>query len=250
MLCFQRLDLFDRDVKQMGKMLGAVDVESCPCSIFFDYNNLVGSEEQEWGSPEDKLVRDAVCLWPTLHGDLRELKTKFTYRGVTVGCLGEDGSKTRGGVRQTVGVRVLDIDAVITTVTSRATAVASFLHEGLAQKVYSSKDRACIERVRTVLDLQSLSAACNCAGASSVCSLTWDDWLSAAENLDYELVASLSEEELRSQFKEFLARLERLKVADLDTKEIMSLFIHPNLGHYKNIEGVVRIMANAGEETG
>ena len=162
------MDFFNRDVKSFSEMLETVEVEDCPCTIYFDYDELVCSEDMEWGSVEDKAMRKEVCLWPILHLDIREMMSKSTYRGVVVGCLAEEGSKTRAGVEQTRGVKVLDLKKVIKIVSKRALDVTTFLQKGLSEKVYSSTDVIFINHVRRLLDLKTLVRSVERYGAVSV----------------------------------------------------------------------------------
>ena len=48
-----------------------------------------------------------------LHRALEEVEGRSTYRGVLVGCLAEEGSKTRAGAEQTKKVSMLDLEKVV-----------------------------------------------------------------------------------------------------------------------------------------
>ncbi len=52
---------------------------------------------------------------------MRELVQSATYRGVAVGSLGEEGSKTRVGRLQTERMAKLDVEKVVGVVKTRAT---------------------------------------------------------------------------------------------------------------------------------
>ena len=50
------------------------------------------------------------------------------------------------------------------------------------------------------------------------------------------------------QYRDYVVKLEELapSLSNLNNTEIFSLLLHPDLCHYKNIQSVVGIMANAG----
>jgi hypothetical protein len=245
-LAFDRKDIFDHNLHKFEKMLSSVEVCYCPCSFFFDYEEDVYLEDEDWGTLKDMVME--VCDWPVLHGDICELKMRGTYRGVIVGCMEDEGSKTRAGVEQTTRVMVLDLGKVIKTVNERAGIVTTFLHNGLSNDVYSNTDVIYLDNIRRLLDLKKIVKSIDQYGAASVSSNQYRSWLDAAKFLENDLFARISANELRLQYRDFMSKLGELapNVINMDNTEIFALFLNPSLGYYKNIEGVIGILANAG----
>ena len=230
-LAFDRKDIFDRQVKKLEKMMTSVEVAKCPCS-----------KEKE----------EEVCLWPVLHRDIKELQEKSMYRGVLIGCLAEEGSKTRVGTEQTKRVALLDLEKVVETVTKRAVSVVSFLCNGLSTNVYSNNDIIYLDNIRRLLDLKLLIAAIEQSSAASVSSNRYRSWLDAAKFVEPDLFARITADELRMQYREFVRRLGQLAttLSTKDNTEIFGLFLDPNLNHFKDIESVLSVMARAGVAMG
>ena len=59
------------------------------------------------------------------------------------------------------------------------------------------------------------------------------------------------EDELRIQYRTFISKIEDLgDLSKKESTEILSLFMDPKLGHYKNIQSVLAILATAGVTMG
>ena len=184
----------------------------------------------------EKFLRE-ICQWPVFHADIREIMVKSMYRRVAVGCMGEEGSRTRVGVGQTQRVAVLDVGKVVDIVTNRASTVITFLHTGLSS-VYSGTDIAQIESIRRLLNLQFFTESVERSGASNTATIHFRSWVDAAKLLQPDLLIHISAEELRSQFQRFMAKLEELAptLKKLENIKIFSLFLDPSLHHYTDIQ--------------
>jgi hypothetical protein len=242
-LAFDRKDIFDKELEKMETMLSIVSVADCCCSFFYDYEEGVYRED-EWGKEKDV---ELLCQWPVLHRDIREVLGKSSYPGLPIGCLAEEGSKTRAGANQTLRVMVLDVGKAIDTVNKRAHSVVTFLHSGLSNRVYSSYEVIVINNIRRLLDLKYLVKIIEQYGAASVSTTRWRNWLDAAKFFEIDLFSRVSADELRVQFRDFLARLGELAptLVGLDNTEIFGIFLNRSLPHYKHIESVLGIMAKA-----
>ena len=224
---FDRKDKYDKKLEEFVNMLEDLDFDKCACSIFFDYTGGKYCEDDE-----AREMAAEVCTWRTFHGDIRELKERGTYRRVVVGCLVEDGSKTRAGREVNKAAQLLDLDKVIRTVTKRARGVTTFLMNGLS-KVYTEKDVTLIENMRRLLDLKSLSKTIQLHGAPNVASTKWRSFRDAAVFIEPDLFARLSADELRLQFRDFVGKLSGLGRLEEDNTVTFARFLDPGLGLYR-----------------
>ena len=178
------------------------------------------------------------------HADIREMVQRSTYRGVAVGSLGEEGSQTRAGRLQAERVAKLDVEKVVDVVKTRADSIVAFLHTGLS-KVYSSTERAQIESIRTLLNLQLFTRVVERLGAVNTATIHFKRWVDSAKLLQLLILISLKE--LRMQFQCFLRKLEELAptLLNLENKQIFSLLLHPQLHHFKGFQSVMAVLANA-----
>ena len=157
---FDRMDRFDKSLALYSLMLKHISPEDCPCPMLFDYGTC--ELREDW---LDKEITE-VCYWKTYHADVREMKESGTYRNVIIGCLVEDGSRTRAGSVTEGKNRLLDVDTVVTTVSTRALDVTTFLYDGLKSRVYTNDDRILINHIRRLLDMKTL--ICNVQLCQSV----------------------------------------------------------------------------------
>ena len=95
-----RMDLFYKLIRQMKDMKANLIVEDCPCMMFVSelgvvedfMTNKVASDKEKVETCKGILAE--VCLWPALHKDIREVLVKGSYRGVVLGQLTGDSSRT------------------------------------------------------------------------------------------------------------------------------------------------------------
>jgi hypothetical protein len=232
---FDRKDIFDEKLQDFEEMKSSAEPADCPCSKVFDYETAKFTE----GMDEKQAAK--VCKWRTLHGDVRETLQKSTYRGLPVGCLVEEGFKTRVGVDHNRRTKLLNIESVIKMVVKRAIDVVTYLHNGLEQKVYTKQDIRLIENIRRLLDLQALARSVSQHGAATVAALRWKSFLEAATYMSSsrgeEITDSVSEDELRLQHKDFLAKLEKVAPGlDMANTDIFALFLDPKKELYRWVE--------------
>ena len=226
---FDRMDRFDKCLASYSLMLKHIDVEDCPCSMLFDYETF--ELQEDWSEKEIK----EVCYWKTYHADVREMKKSGTYRNVVIGCLVEDGSRTRVGSVTEARNRLLDINTVVRTVNTRALDVTTFLYDGLKSRVYTDQDRILINHIRRLLDMKTLICNVQTNGAATVSTLKWRSFRESAVFIENSILTRVSEEELRLQYKEFVRRVESLgpDMANRENTEIFGKFLDPKLELYK-----------------
>ena len=172
---FDRMDKFQHRLADYSTMLGHIDPVDCPCSVFactstYEVSEVMGVDGKE---EEVKGILEAVCSWPTFHGNLREYNGNQTYKKVILGALREDGSKTREGFSVQAANKVLNKESVFNNVFSRARDVASFLYEGLKERVYNNEDVIVIGKMRRILDLKSSMKRLEIHGAARISNLEW-----------------------------------------------------------------------------
>ena len=113
--------------------------------------------------------------------------------------------------------------------------------------MYSSTERAKIESIRNLLNLQLFTRVVERLGAVNTATIHFKRWVDSAKLLQPELLILISLKELRMQFQCFLRKLEELApiLLNLENKQIFSLLLHPQLHHFKGFQSVMAILANA-----
>ena len=101
-------------VKGFAQMGDTVDSQNCPCST------TPGSED---------------CLWPQLHKDLLEIRTRLSYHDVPVGQLVAVELSTRAGVKRTKENQLLDQAGIVSRCLERLKVYAEHLGNKLFEKV-------------------------------------------------------------------------------------------------------------------
>ena len=99
-----------------------------------------------------------TCFWPKLHQDLDEKTSKGTMRGIPIGQMDKDGSKTRRGQKQTqVNEDESNEACVLLVAKNHVKELAQRLYQDLNNNVYTEEDKALIEELRILLDLKELA---------------------------------------------------------------------------------------------
>lgn len=193
----------------------------------------------------------SLLLQIKLHSYKQLFQVTGKYRGVPVGCMAPEGSKTRQGVLQTKAAIQADLQQVLAVVVVRADDTITYLHSGLME-VYTGEEDIFIKHVTQLLDLKSISEVVVRYGAANVATTRYRRWLDSARFLNQDLFAHISAEELRAQFRLFMRKMEELApgLGELANTDIFSLLLHPSLGHYRGMEFVLGLMANASTSMG
>ena len=174
---------------------------------------------------------------------------KGSYRGVVLGQLTGDSSRTRAGTQVTSEGLKENRESVIKRIYKRAEGVLTFLIDGLVEKVYSEDDIIMLNHSRKLLDLQSILVKFHTNGAVRVSDQGWRGFKAAATYFEPEILKRIPEAELRLQYREFNRRLEELSKMkgskNLSSLQILGKFLDPKENLCKNIEGPLSVLARA-----
>ena len=252
-LPFERYDQFQAVMANYPAMLSAVDIHSCPCSLFMDLScGVDGNQAKSYllvEEDEEKGLARSVCLWPVYHSDIREVMSRGEYRGIPMGQLVEDPTRTRAGQEVAAENMLLDREGIIRITNKRAHDVVEFLEGGLSEVVYNAHDKLVISHVRALTDLRSVMIKVSNFGAAHTASLQWRRFLEAGKFMEQELVCRIGVDELRTQFRQLYRRLEDLSeekcALELGSLEILARFMSSKGLLSKDVEGVLSVMARA-----
>ena len=181
---------------------------------------------------------EEICFWPRFHNDVREAKQHKTYMNTKMGMVTQEQKATRAGVEENNMSLSIDLDKVIKTVEKRAQTLSSFLSNGLSERVYSNNEIILISHCRRLLDLESIMNQVVDRGHVNVSSITFRRFKEAAIFLEPNLTTRLDDDELRTQFRLFHAKLEEMSHQWKETEKVESLailgkFFDPALDYYK-----------------
>ena len=228
MLPHTKFDQFvDVVTSGLSSMADTVDPKLCPC---------------------DQNVNSDKCLWPLLHKDLREVATKLTYRGVTIGNLMANELSTRAGERRTKENMLLDQAGVTQKCFEELKKYSRSLGSNLFAKVYDAEDKKLINTIRILLDLETLAIKLKLSGSAHVAALQSKLFIEKSREISPQL-SDISDQELRMQYRDFLRKLEAY-VDDTDEDDLKSMNIFKSFlstGHklFLNVELVVQILCDA-----
>ena len=128
------------------------------------------------------------------------------------------------------------------------------LCEGLTDRVYSAEHVEIIEATRVVIDLPSLALSIKEEGASatSVAVLNFPHFNNAISKIPVNSLKNVPEDELKSQYRCFLERLEKLTktlntetLRKADSKDIIQQFFYLNDSLFKGIEMIMQALSVA-----
>ena len=248
-LPYERFDQFQSLMANYPAMLSAVDIHNCPCSLFMDLSCPQTKSYVLVEEDEEKGLARAVCLWPVYHSDVREVMSKGEYRGIPMGQLVEDPTRTRAGQEVAAGNMLLDREGIVRITNQRAQDVVEFLESGLGEVVYNAHDKLIITHVRTLTDLKSVMNQVSNFGAAHTASLQWRRFLEAGKFMEQGLVCRINVDELRAQFRQLYRSLEDLskekRALELGSLEIFAKFMSSKGLLFKDVEGVLSVMARA-----
>ena len=248
-LPYERFDQFNVLMANYPAMLSAVDIHNCPCSLFIDLSCHQTESYVLVEEDKEKGLARAVCLWPVYHSDIREVMSKGEYRGIPMGQLVEDPTRTRAGQEVAAGNMLLDREGIIRITNKRAHDVVEFLESGLSEVVYNAHDKLIISHVRTLTDLRSVMNKVSQYGAAQTAGLQWKRFLEAGKFMEQGLVCRINADELRTQFRQFYRSLEDMskekRALELVSLEIFARFMSSKGLLSKDVEGVLSVIARA-----
>jgi hypothetical protein len=241
-----RYDQFKEKVDEYEEMGRHTNIKDCPCATFRD---ISGGDY----SISDELKEEArlVCSWPNFHSDLATLKETGKILHVVQGQLVSDPLKdTRMGRKHRDSFKLLDEDDIVQAVERRAADMVEHVTSRLEDKVYSEEDQENIGHTRVLLGAHSLLLGANSRGAATSANLTIDKFYSSALAVDCNVLDRVTEEQFRSQYREYVRRLEAL-AADPENRKLsdmclVKLFTNPDRKDlYQDIEAIVSVMVRA-----
>ena len=196
--------------------------------------------------PCEQNVSSDKCVWPLL--DLREVATKSTYRGVTVGNLMANELSTRAGTRREKENLLLDQAGVLQKCFDELKTYSTLLGSNLFAKVYDAADKKLINSIRIVLDLETLAIKVKLSGSAHVAALRSKLFIEKAREISPP-ISDISDEELRLQYRDFLRKLETI-IEDTDESELKSMeifrsFLSTKHKLYLNVEMVIQVLCDA-----
>ena len=231
-----KYDCFKSYLDKFRAMLNSLQYDNCPCEIL-DLTDKV-----------DKELVEEVCLWPRLHQDIRAALEQGAYRGLNLGMVVEEAYRTRAGTRLNLDWLEVDLQEVVNKVLKRATELVTFVEGRLREKVYTNTEVIRVENCRRLLDLQSQTEKVVQHGWLSISSLHFKTFQNAAVFFEPKLDLRLDETDLRLQYRQFNKVLEeeagRAKQSSTSLN-ILKLLLDPKEEKFKEIEGVLSILANA-----
>jgi hypothetical protein len=250
MLPFERMQKFQQLIKKLQEMVESIRLDDCPCSMFATKTGEVDKSFGVSGKVEvSQGILEEVCLWPAFHKDAREVLGKGQYQGVVLGQLRQDVTRTRAGNQEAREWLGEDRESVVERVCRRLEPLANFIQQGLDKKVYSSHDLTVIKHIQRLLDLKTIVSKIKNSGPAYVSNLSWRGFKESAIFLEDSVLDRVPEEELRTQFREIYQRLallaEEKNSTQLTNLKILDGFLDPKQNNYKDIEGVLSVLAKA-----
>ena len=162
---------------------------------------------------------------------------KGTYMDTQMGMIRQEERVTRAGDELNNAWLNVDLDKVIEKVIKRSKTMSSFLSKGLSERVYSNDEIILISNCRRLLDLRSVMNQVAERVHINVSSITLKSFTAAAISLEHNLETRLEENELRTQFRLFNAKLEEMAREKgsykLDSLKILGKFLDPKFELYR-----------------
>ena len=239
-----KMDSFHAAVIEVyEEMAETFDIAECPCSLFRDIPNKKYSVDYSQ-DPSMRGTVGEVCLWPSYHADIADVRDHGTFMGAEMEKLAPATNNTRAGFFQRGQNQNLTKDVVIKQADKRALEVVKFLGAGLEQKVFDAESVKDIETLRRVLDSASLLQKIKSTSPAAVSAVAWDKFWRAAAVVDEDVEGRIGKVELRLQFKEYCRRLDQMSSLS-SSHDIFKKFFEPSSNMSSNIEGVLSIIAKA-----
>ena len=216
LLPHERLDLYNKSVGHMRNMALALE----------DHKNC-----EKYLQPDTKIK----CLWPKNHGDKKSLLESKEIRGLKI--VGNHPVRAAGLAvttrRQTEEITVLAGKDPEKTSNERLLKLVKELSTDLNNQVYSAEGKSVIEQTRVVLDLPSLALKLKEHGASpvNISMSEYPKFKKAVSKVPVDSVMQVPDEELKSQFRLFLERLQAMttemniiELRKVDPKDLIKQF--------------------------
>lgn len=110
-------------------------------------------------------------------------------------------ANTRAGSQQNQENLLLNTKNIVDITNKRASDVASFLFNGLKEKVFTDSDIITCENTRVLLDLKNRMESVKNFGAVEVSNCKWRRFFEAAKTFEDDLVCRIDADELKLQYR-------------------------------------------------
>ena len=261
LLPHQRYDLYQRAVQILGSMRHTL-VDHSLCGEA-DHGGDVEKNTSDHIAPEDnsqghgakaKHAADS-CPWKRNHASKASLKENNTILNLAVTDMyGVPAAGLQVITRRTnKDILMNEKEDVENKTDQKLLELTKDISERLTQDVFSKEGRDIIENTRTLLDLPNLAIKIRSQDSSlKVALVEFPVWYEAVKKIPVDELEDIPVEELKSQFKVFVARLdkltERYTVEDLmevDARVLIKEFFDEKKQLYSDIEMILQAMAVA-----
>ena len=219
--------------------------------VFDDMEKCLNDHSQCNIYSENKKIK---CMWPLNHNDKRDLIKKGEIRKIPI--IDKTTTKAAGlnvetRCSQSLEHRNKDISAEKIS-DKELILLVKELYRGLKNEVYDPKDVEIINLTKVILDLPSLGKKLHSVGGGyiKVSRQEFPTYLHAIKNIPVRSLNNINEEVLKSEYKEFLRRLEVLtkkykfeELNDLDPKKLIEAFFKTSDRLYVDIEMIMQSIA-------
>ena len=179
--------------------------------------------------------------WPIYHHDIKELDDTGEYMGVPIVDDHDDEGPnvTRSLARR---ANVNKAENVRDNVSKQVLLLITRLEKDLRDQVFSQSDKEMIEDTRLITDLKTSAVRIKLRGAILISNIERAKYIMTLRKI-IPSVEEVPDETIILQFEEFLVRLEKVvrnkKNDDLDSKELIKLFLSSDKELYKGIEMII-----------
>ena len=214
LLPHQRYDLYQKAVQILSSMRHTL-VDHSLCGEA-DHGGDVENNTSDHIAPEDGVkARHASdsCPWKRNHSSKASLKGNNTILNLAVTDMyGVPAAGLQVITRRTYkDILINEKEDVEDKTDQKLLELTKEISERLTQDVFSKEGRDIIENTRTLLDLPNLAVKIRSQESSlKVALVEFSMWYEAVKNIPVEELEDIPAEELKSQFKVFVARLDKL----------------------------------------
>ena len=257
LLPHQRYDLYQKAVNVLSSMAETLqDLGACCGAVNCHEKEERGETSicETLPSDDHNEVHDK-CLWKRNHASKASLKQSNTIMKLSVtDTYGVPAAGlqviTRRTYKDIVANNKEDVEVKTNT---KLIELTKDISGRLTEDVFSQEGRDMIENSRTLLDLPGLAVKIKSQESSlKVALVEFDKWLEAVKMMRIEELEDIPVEELKSQFKIFVSRLDKLtekysvgELEVLDARTLIKDFFDEKKQLFPGIEMILQAMAVA-----
>ena len=194
------------------------------------------------------------CLWNNYHSNKLSLKNDSTIQNIPV--IDNFGVPAAGlqviTRKSNKDILLKNKENVEEKTDKKLLELTKDISSRLNENVYSKEGEYIINQTRIILDLPKLAIKVKSEGFVVVALTEYSNWIEAVRNINIEDLNKVSDDDLKSQFKLYLSRLEIMTrdysvkdLTDLDSKILIRNFFDPDKKLYLGIEMILHSMAVA-----